>query len=120
MPWVDEPPGYGFTTGAPWLPMPQEYGRLTVAAQLEDVGSTLSLYRRALELRANHPGFAGDAVEWYGAPPGCFAFRRSASTLVCALNASAAPVPLPPGDVLLTSVPLVDGELPPNAAAWLT
>jgi alpha-glucosidase len=120
MPWDDEPPGFGFTTGAPWLPMPQEYGRLTVAAQLEDVNSTLSLYRRALELRANHPGFAGDAVEWYGAPPGCFAFRRSGSTLVCALNASSAPVPLPPGDVLLTSVPLVDGELPPNAAAWLT
>ncbi|WP_344425974.1 alpha-amylase family glycosyl hydrolase [Pseudonocardia ailaonensis] len=120
IPWEGEGPGYGFTTGTPWLPMPEEYGALTAASQLEDPDSTLSLYRRAIELRATHPAFAGDDVEWFGAPEGCLAFRRAGTTLVCALNAGTHPVPLPPGDVLLTSAPLTEqGELPPNSAAWL-
>ncbi|WP_219417289.1 glycoside hydrolase family 13 protein [Pseudonocardia nigra] len=119
LPWEGGPPGYGFTDGDPWLPMPDAYGRLTVAEQLEDTTSTLSLIRRALELRKTHPAFTGRGIEWYGAPDGCLAFRRDGSTLVCALNASAEPVPLPPGDVLLTSGPLVDGDLPPDTAAWL-
>jgi alpha-glucosidase len=120
VPWEGGPPGYGFTTGVPWLPMPAEYGGLTVAEQLEDTGSTLSLLRRAIELRRTHPGFAGAELEWFGAPAGCLAFRRGGSTLVCALNASAEAVPLPPGDVLLTSGPLDDDDLlPPDTAAWL-
>jgi alpha-glucosidase len=99
--------------------MPPEYGALTVAEQLEDTDSTLSLTRRALELRKTHPGFSGRALEWFGAPDGCLAFRRAGTTLVCALNGSAGPVPLPPGDLLLASGPLTGDQLPPNTAAWL-
>ncbi len=95
----------------------------TAAAPLEDSGSTLSRHRRALELRRGHPGFVAcadrDDVEWFGAPPGCLAFRRGGSTLVCALNTSPEPVPLPPGDVVFTSGPSPDGRLPPDTAAWL-
>ncbi len=119
LPWEGGPPGYGFTTGAPWLPMPLDYGTLTVAEQLEDTGSTLSLVRRALELRHSHPGFSGTQLEWFGAPEGCLAFRRSGTTLVCALNTSDDSVVLPPGDLLLSSAPLDDGLLPPDTAAWL-
>ena len=115
IPWEGGPPGYGFTRGTPWLPMPPEYGALTVAEQLEDTDSTLSLIRRALELRKTHPGFGGGrTVEWFGAPEGCLAFRRAGTTLVCALNGSRAPVPLPPGDLLLSSGPLAGNQLPPD------
>ena len=119
IPWEGGPPGYGFTTGTPWLPVPPEFGALTVAEQLEDTDSTLSLVRQALELRKSHPGFSGRGLEWFGAPDGCLAFRRAGTTLVCALNSSAAPVPLPPGDLLLASGPLRDNQLPPDTAAWL-
>ncbi|WP_433279680.1 glycoside hydrolase family 13 protein [Pseudonocardia xinjiangensis] len=120
MPWEGGAPGFGFTSGEPWLPMPPEYGELTAADQLEDTASTLSLIRRAVELRKTHPGFRGSSVEWFGAPAGCLAFRRAGSTLVCALNASAEAVPLPPGDVLLASGQLQGNLLPPDTAAWLT
>jgi alpha-glucosidase len=119
VPWEGGPPGYGFTSGIPWLPMPPEYGQLVVADQLEDTGSMLSLVRRAVELRKTHPGFQGGELEWFGAPEGCLAFRRAGTTLVCALNTSSEGVPLPPGDVLLASGPLTDGTLPPDTAAWL-
>ncbi|MEJ9079367.1 glycoside hydrolase family 13 protein [Gordonia malaquae] len=119
LPWEGTEPPFGFSSSADtWLPIPAEWASLTVEAQLEDIFSTLSLYRQALELRYNRPEFSGDTVEWYGAPDGCIAFRRPGG-LICALNASDVPVPLPPGQVLLVSTPLDAGLLPPNTAAWL-
>ena len=118
-PWEADLPAYGFTDGTPWLPLPGAYAPLAAAAQLEDTRSTLSLYRRGLELRRSHPGFAGTGLEWFGAPPGCLAFRRAGTTLVCALNTSTDPVPLPPGDPLLVSGPLEGGVLPPDTAVGL-
>ena len=70
-----------------------------MARQLEDTTSTLSLYRRAIELRRTHVPDPAAPLEWYGAPPGCLAFRPEGSALVCALNTSDVPVPLPPGEV---------------------
>jgi alpha-glucosidase len=121
VPWEGAEPPYGFSPGAEsWLPMPLEWAPLTVEAQLEDEDSMLSLYRHAIEIRKTHAAFAGTEVEWYGAPPGCFAFRRKGGGLICALNTTPAPVPVPPGEVLLSSVPLMeDGSLPPDAAVWL-
>lgn len=121
MPWEGDAPPFGFTEGeSTWLPMPQDWLELTVETQLEDAASTLSMYRHALEIRRTHPGFVGDDLEWYGAPEGCFAYRRSGTTMVCALNTSHAPVRLPPGDVLLSSGPLTEDEkLPPDTAVWL-
>jgi glycosidase len=120
LPWEGGPPGFGFTTGEPWLPAPAEYGERTVACQLEDTTSTLSLYRRAIELRRTHVPDPAAPLEWYGAPPGCLAFRPEGSALVCALNTSDVPVPLPPGEVLLASGAPPDGEtLAPQTAVWL-
>jgi alpha-glucosidase len=119
IPWAGDQPSYGFTSGAStWLPMPSDWAHLTVEAQLEDPTSTLSLYRQALEIRKNNPAMSGSGIEWYGAPTGCMAFRRSGG-LVCALNAGTTPVPLPPGEILLTSAPLEGGQLPPDTAVWL-
>jgi alpha-glucosidase len=120
VPWEGEAPPYGFsTTERTWLPMPPDWAPLSVGAQLEDPSSMLSLYRRALELRREHR--RGGEPEWYGAPPGCLAFRRASDGLVCALNTSSGPVPTPSGELLLASGPLEsDGDmLPPDTAVWL-
>jgi len=120
LPWEGGPPGFGFTTGEPWLAAPAEYGERTVACQLEDMTSTLSLYRRAIALRRTHVPDPAAPLEWYGAPPGCLAFRPEGSALVCALNTSDVPVPLPPGEVLLASgAPPKGAVLAPDTAVWL-
>jgi alpha-glucosidase len=121
LPWEGTEAPYGFsTTAQTWLPTPPEYAALTVEIQLEDPDSTLNLVRTGLELRAGRPEFAGDEVEWYGAPAFCCAFRRVGGGLICVLNSGEASVTLPPGDLLLASAPLDgDGMLPGNAAAWL-
>lgn len=121
IPWEGTRPPFGFTAGeSTWLPMPQDWAACTVEAQLEDPDSTLSLYRTAIELRGSHEAFDGDKIEWYGAPAGCFAFRRAPGGLVCVLNTSAAAVDLPPGtEVLLASAPLTEGRLAAESAAWV-
>jgi alpha-glucosidase len=120
IPWEGGEPPFGFSSGATtWLPMPPEWAGLTVEAQLEDPRSMLSLYRQAIELRRTHRAFSGDALQWYGAPAGCFAYRRKGGGLICVLNTAAAPVPLPPGELLLSSAPVDNRQLPPDTAAWL-
>ncbi|WP_448624687.1 glycoside hydrolase family 13 protein [Geodermatophilus sp. URMC 64] len=119
LPWSGSEPPYGFSTaGATWLPMPAGWGALTVEAQQADPGSMLSLYRRALALRSSSPLFAGEGLQWVPAPDGCVAFRRPGG-LVCLLNLSGAPVPLPEGRVLLASADVAGGALPDDAAVWL-
>jgi alpha-glucosidase len=45
----------GFTAGAPWLPVAEDFARVNVAAQRRDPSSLLHLYRRLLSLRAAEP-----------------------------------------------------------------
>ena len=101
LPWTRELPARS------WLPQPAGWGERSVEAQLEDEHSTLSLYRRAIELRP-HGSF-----RWLEAPAGALAFERNG--LTCIVNISADPIPI--GDVVLASDE-VAGELPRGTAAW--
>ncbi|WP_040831810.1 glycoside hydrolase family 13 protein [Nocardia jiangxiensis] len=119
IPWEGRHPPFGFTAAErSWLPIPPQWAGLTVESQLERLDSMVSLCRMAIELRGVRPEFAGTGLEWYGSPVGCLAFRRTGG-LICVLNTSTVPTPLPPGEVLLSSVPLEGTVLPPDTAAWL-
>jgi alpha-glucosidase len=119
MPWSGGEPSYGFSARRDtWLPMPEGWGPLTAEAQAADPSSIQSLYRAALALRRSSPAFTGDGLEWLPAPAGCLAFRRPGG-LVCLLNLSGAPAPLPEGQVLLASTDIVDGSVPDDTAVWL-
>jgi alpha-glucosidase len=119
LPWSGSRPPFGFTSAdTTWLPMPEEYGALTAERQAADPGSMLSLYRTALALRRDSPAFSSASLEWLPAPDGVLAFRRPGG-LVCLVNLSGAPVPLPEGRVLLASADVPGGALPDDAAVWL-
>ena len=118
MPWAGTTPPFGFSsTGDTWLPMPEAWSTLTVEAQDADAESTLTLFRRAIELRHGRSSFDG-AIEWQDMPHGVLAFR-GADGVVCVLNTGSTPTALPAGEVLLASTSLVDGQLAPNSAAWV-
>lgn len=119
MPWKGNEPPFDFSDSSQtWLPIPAQWANLTVEKQLEATSSTLSFYRRALQLRRDTSHFDGNDVDWLDMPAGNLAFRRSGG-LTCALNAGGGSMALPAGKILLSSQTLVDGELPPDAAAWL-
>jgi alpha-glucosidase len=123
LPWSGSAPPYGFSPdGAraePFLPQPDDWAGLTAEAQAGDPGSSLALYRAALRLRRAETDLWGGDLRWLDAPAGVLAFGRGAR-FACVVNLSAVPVALPPHEqVLLASRALVDGRLPPDAAAWL-
>jgi alpha-glucosidase len=114
LPWSGAQPPFGFSPASSWLPQPAEWAELTVAAQEADEDSTLSLYRKALRLRRNVRG----ELCWLDAPEGVLALRRG-SGFVCAVNFTGAPVTVDrTGELLVSSVPMGGGVLPPEAAAW--
>ncbi|MEU4995127.1 glycoside hydrolase family 13 protein [Streptomyces sp. NPDC021622] len=129
LPWSGEraPFGFGPVEGGPsWLPQPDSWKDLSVAAQEGDPGSTLELYRRALAVRREHPALgAGHQVEWLDAPDGVLAFRRSTpgGTFVCTVNLTSEAVTIPtPGTVLLSSADLdpasAEASVPADSAVW--
>ncbi|MEV0582097.1 alpha-amylase family glycosyl hydrolase [Nonomuraea sp. NPDC050310] len=117
LPWSGDEPPFGFGTGTPWLPQPEEWRKLTVEAQTEDLGSMLTLYRTALRLRA---GLLGDGtLSWLDLGPRVLAFARE-SGVTCVVNFGPDPVRLPPHSrLLLASGPVDGGVLPSDTTAWL-
>lgn len=115
IPWEPTGESLGFGTGGSWLPQPPEFARLAAAAQDNEPGSTLELYRAALALRrarlVEEVGF-----ELVDRGPGVLAFRRGDS-FTCVTNMGDHPVALPDGEVLLSSGPLV-ADLPPDTTVW--
>ena len=118
VPWDGTAPPFGFSANpATWLPMPAQWAALTVQRQLADADSTLSLFRRAIDLRRSYAKSMGDRVDWLPAAQHTLAFRSG--HLVCAVNTGHRTAALPDGDVILASGPLRAAGLPPDTAAWL-
>jgi alpha-glucosidase len=112
LPWEGDAPPFGFTTGEPWLPMPESWRARTVAAQERDRASTLALFRAALAARPRGHEFA-----WHDSPPGSLVFARR--EMICVVNVDAPAVELPDGELVVASEPDVTTTLPPGTAAWV-
>ena len=120
LPWTVRGPSYGFGVDGSWLPQPPGWGAYSVQAQRDDSGSMLELYRLLLRRRRELPALGDGTLTWLSARGSdVLAFAREPE-FACAVNLGGVPVELPDHSrVLLTSVPVVDGLLPTDAAAWL-
>ncbi len=117
IPWESDAPGLGFgPTGKTWLPQPDSYALLARDRQVGVTGSTLELYRSALGLRRDHRLGQG-TLEWLDTPQEVIGYRNSAVTVIA--NIGDRPIPLPAGELLLTSDELTDSLLPPDTTVWL-
>ena len=99
MQW-DAGPNAGFCPPGvrPWLPVAPDAAEVNVAGQAEDPDSLLTLTRRLVRLRREHPLLSVGGFEAFGpTPDGTFAFRRTgadgALTVVLNLTAEARRVP---------------------------
>ncbi|MUN36149.1 glycoside hydrolase family 13 protein [Actinomadura litoris] len=127
LPWEGEEPPFGFGATS-WLPMPPSWRALTVAAQTDDPGSILSLYRDALRVRREHPALGDGPLRWLVGPPGTLFFTRETpdgQTLTCAVNMGTRTARIPlNGTPLLSSAPIQTDAtcavLPPDTTLWWT
>jgi alpha-glucosidase len=77
LPWHSGAPQGGFTTGTPWLPLPEGHLRLSVAAQEADPGSALHAWRRLLRWRRAHPALQRGDLRLLDVPVPLIGFTRS-------------------------------------------
>lgn len=117
IPWTKDRPSYGFSTADPWLPQPEGWGEVSVAAQDGVEGSMLELYRAAMRIRRER--LTGDeSLTWLDAPDGVLMFQRPGGVTVV-VNCSDTPIPLPRGEVLVSSEPGITTMVPTDAAVWV-
>ena len=118
LPWSPEGPALGFSSTEPWLPQPAAFTSLAASNQADDAESMLTLYRQAIAIRGEWLG-GDEKFEMIDLRPDILAYRRG-SSMICIVNMGAANLPLPDGEVLLTSAPLNGDELLPDTAAWIS
>ena len=88
MVWESGQPNAGFTTGKPWLPVPEAHRRRAVDLEQGDPASVLAHYRRALAFRRLHPALVAGTIEFLAADGDVLAFVRATGDerLLCVFN----------------------------------
>ena len=123
IPWSGGPPGFGFTTGEPWLPMPDAWRDETVEAQLRRrraraSSSTAARSRCGAARRRCDTAFSSGAT----ARPGrsCSSARPAARRSSARSTSTESRSPLPDGRAPARERALsLERLLPAGAAAWL-
>ena len=99
MPW-DATERAGFSSAAPWLPVPHQHLQLSVQAQESDKSSALHGFRRLLEWRKTLPLLINGDIEFLAATESVLAFRRFDSQRrqcwphsICRVSRRASPLP---------------------------
>ncbi|MCU1515647.1 MAG: alpha-amylase [Pseudarthrobacter sp.] len=116
LPWTSHGPSLGFGGAGAHLPQPRWFSQLSVEWQAHDPGSTLNLYRQALQLRRCLQG--SETLEWLTAEDAVLRFVRP-NGWQSITNFSDHDVDLPDGEVLLSSRPLTSGRIPADTTVWL-
>ncbi|NTU79069.1 MAG: DUF3459 domain-containing protein [Chloroflexales bacterium] len=95
MQWDDQPGG-GFSQGEPWLPLADDYQAHNVAQQSDDPCSTLTLYRRLIELRRSTPALVAGGYRTVHSDERALVFERfhGGERFFVALNFAAEPYTL--------------------------
>ena len=118
LPWTAGGDSFGFGSHGSHLPQPEWFKTYAVSVQEKDPHSTLNLYRKAIALRTqletteearfvNH--FFNRNLLHFVRPNGWHSVT----------NFGSKPAKLPRGNVVFTTLPLVDGKLPADATAWV-
>jgi alpha-glucosidase len=97
----------GFSTGEPWLPVSPNCSDVNVETEKDDPLSMLTLYRRLIGLRRDHPALAGGAWKALCVQGGAFVYLRVAGArrLMIALNMTDEP------HAILLQPPLREGRI---------
>ncbi len=116
LPWTSDGASFGFGPGGAHLPQPAWFREYAVDVQEADPASTLQLYRVAIAARAAL--IVGEGAEFPDEREHVIEVRREGGWR--SITAFGEPVPLPDGEIVVSSVPIGDDRvLPADATAWI-
>ncbi|NKY38948.1 glycoside hydrolase family 13 protein [Cellulomonas septica] len=117
LPWESHGPTLGFGAERAHLPVPASFERFAVDRQEADAASTLAFYRRALAARRRLQ--TTETLEWLtNVPPTVVAFTRPGGW-ASITNFGTTSVPMPAGQVVVSSSPLDGDRVPAETTVWL-
>ncbi len=121
IPWSNDGPSFGFGPGPAHLPQPGWFTRYAISQGQADPDSTLALYTRALRLR--HRLQTDEQLQLVGEGNEDVIHFTRPNGWTSVTNFGTSSVPLPAGELVLSSSPLDDLKapttLPPDTTAWL-
>ncbi|ALE06988.1 alpha-amylase [Arthrobacter sp. ERGS1:01] len=120
LPWSSGAANFGFG-GTPWLPQPAWFGEHAADVQDGVAGSTLEMYRSALDWRRKLQ--SAESLEWLSEPGASVVRYRRPNGWEVLTNFAAVPAALPadvdPAKVVLSSGASADGTVGPETTLWL-
>ena len=113
LPWTNDRPAFGFSTGTPWLPQPDWFADFAIA----DVPPTLALYRKAIAARGRIDQTA--ELDWIATGrDDVLAFRRGSFVHVTVFDGRPLDAPEEWGALLLASGSVDGRRVMPASSAW--
>jgi alpha-glucosidase len=107
----------------PHLPQPLWYKNFAVNEEERNPDSMLGLYRMALEIRATQLTATADtSCQMLDSENDVIAYTRPAvggHRFVSTINFGPDDIEVPQGQILASSIPLVNGKLPQDATVWV-
>jgi alpha-glucosidase len=90
MPWDAAMTNLGFSTGTPWLPLPEAHKDLSASLQMKNSASMLNFTRGFLIARKKFPELRWGEIEFLDAPSPILCFIRTLGTqrIIAAFNMS--------------------------------
>jgi len=116
LPWTTSGKSFGFGSGGAHLPQPQWFGKYSVEAEEKEPHSPLAIYRKALELRKSLQ--TKEEIKWHKTKDVSVLHYARPNGWHCITNFRSQSYPMPKGEILISSQPLVDGRIPAGTTVW--
>ena len=101
-----------------WLPQPESYRGLARSIQEVDASSTLAFYKQALALR-RQLALGEGSFGWVAGHTGPESLGYENSRIRVIYNFGKNPIDLGDAQVLISSQPLISGQLETNSCVWV-
>jgi alpha-glucosidase len=116
LPWTRGDKNFGFGTGTPHLPQPEWFADFSVEAESGDSSSPLEVFRAALKLRRELQ--CAEEITWHETTSEDVLHFSRPNGWNCITNFRASKYPMPPGEIILASSPLIDGKIAAGTTIW--
>jgi len=116
LPWTKTGSSFGFGTGGAHLPQPKWFADYSVEVEEKDPSSPLSIYRTALALRKELQ--SKEVIKWHKTKDISVLHYSRPNGWHCITNFRGHAYPMPKGEILLASSPLVNGRITAGTTVW--
>ena len=116
LPWTRNGTNFGFGEGGSHLPQPEWFGSYSVEAQDGQEQTPLEIFRKALKLRRELQ--CAEEITWHKTTRSDVLHFSRPNGWNCITNFKGGKYPMPAGEILLATQPVVNGKIAAGSTVW--